>query len=316
MAFASRSVSLSALRQLGSGPAVASSSRNVAAAAFSTSSSSLAASSQEDATARKPPFTAAAEASQGSTERNAIGRGRKSAGRGRPKMLAPFDEWIQSDARAYKQPKPGMGPNWIGDTPFPLNPSFNPPAPVRQSTKSEIWRLHTSDPATYTIRALSDKFSVGLQRMEAILRLKALEVEWASQDKPLQSEFQSNMDRLLGAQDRKRAPEPEPSQQSTDKSVRGSQHEEFAEAEPLDAPSVVAPALADERLKRSSMIAALPSGGPDHDAHSTSKVVRTGRAPIAITNVAGDSYMGAGRVDRNVRRAEKRKGSKATSTKA
>jgi hypothetical protein len=96
-------------------------------------------------------------------------------------MLAPFDEWIQSDARAYKQPKPGMGPNWIGDTPFPLNPSFNPPAPVRQSTKSEIWRLHTSDPATYTIRALSDKFSVGLQRMEAILRLKALEVEWASQ---------------------------------------------------------------------------------------------------------------------------------------
>ena len=181
MVLASRSTTvLSALRQLGSGPAVASSSRSVAVA-FSTSSTSYAAPNMEQATARKGPFTSAAEASPASTERNAIGRGRKSAGRGRPKMLAPFDEWIHSDARVYKHPKPGMGPNWIGDTPFPLNPSFNPPPPIRQGTKAEIWRLHTSDPAQWTIRALSEKFSIGLQRMEAILRLKALESEWTSQ---------------------------------------------------------------------------------------------------------------------------------------
>ena len=127
----------------------------------------------------------------------------------------------------------------------------------------------------------------------------------------MQSEFQSNMDRLLGAQDRKRVPEPEPSVQSTDNSVRGTQHEEFSEADPLDAPSVIAPALAEESLKRSSMIAALPSGGPDADAQSTSTVVSTSRAPLAITRVSGDSYKGAGRVDRNVRRAEKRKGPQA-----
>ncbi|SPO23677.1 uncharacterized protein UTRI_03796_B [Ustilago trichophora] len=307
MAFASRSASFSALRQLGSGPAIASSSRSVAVA-FSTSSTSHAA--PQEATARKGPFTSAAEASPSPTETNAIGRGRKSAGRGRPKMLAPFDEWIQSDARIYKQPKPGMGPNWIGETPFPLNPSFNPPAPVRQSTKTEIWRLHSSNPSQWTIRALSEKFSVGLQRMEAILRLKALEVEWTSQDKPLQSEFQSNMDRLLGAQDRKRAPEPEPSVQSTDNSVRGTQHEEFSEASPLNAPSVIAPALREESRKRADMIAALPSGGPDVEAKGSSKVISTNRAPLSITNVAGDSYKGAGRVDRNVRRAEKRKGAK------
>ncbi|TKY85489.1 hypothetical protein EX895_005651 [Sporisorium graminicola] len=311
MAFATRSSSLSALRQLGSGPAVASSSRTVVAALSTSASSSYAAPTSEEATARKAPFSAASEASRSPTEPNAIGRGHKSAGRGRPKMLAPFDEWIQSDARAYKQPKPGMGPNWIGDTPFPLNPSFNPPAPVRQSTKSEIWKLHESDPKQWTIRALSEKFSIGLQRTEAILRLKALEGEWTSQSKPLQSEFQSNMDRLLGAQDRKRAPEPEPSVQSTDKSLRGTQHEEFSESDPLDAPSVIAPALAQEGLKRSSMIAALPSGGPDADAKSSSKVVKTARAPLSITNVSGDSYKGAGRVERNVRRAEKRKGSQA-----
>lgn len=226
-------------------------------------------------------------------------------------MLAPFDEWIQSDARAYKQPKPGMGPNWIGDTPFPLNPSFNPPAPIRQSTKTEIWRLHASDPKEWTIRALSEKFSIGLQRTEAILRLKALESEWTSKNKPLQSEFQSNMDRLLGAQDRKRMPESEPSVQSTSKSMRGAQHEEFSEADSLDAPSVIAPAMAEESLKRASMIAALPSGGPDVDAKSSTKVIKTQRAPLSITKVSGDSYKGAGRVERNVRRAEKRKGPKA-----
>lgn len=116
------------------------------------------------------------------------------------------------------------------------------------------------------------------------------------------------MDRLLGAQDRKRVPESEPSVQSTDKSVRGTQHEEFSESDPLDAPSVIAPALSDESLKRSSMIAALPSGGPDADAKSSSKVVKTSRAPLSITKVSGDSYKGAGRVERNIRRAEKRKG--------
>lgn len=116
------------------------------------------------------------------------------------------------------------------------------------------------------------------------------------------------MDRLLGAQDRTRAPEPEPSVQSTDNSVRGAQHEEFSEAAPLDAESVIAPALAEESLKRSSMIAALPSGGPDVDASSEKKVVNMKRAPLAITNVSGDSYRGAGRVERNLRRAETRKG--------
>lgn len=115
------------------------------------------------------------------------------------------------------------------------------------------------------------------------------------------------MDRLLGAQDRRRAPEPEPSFQSNATSVRGIQHEEFSEAAPLDAPSVIAPALADESLKRSSMIAALPSGGPDPDAKTSDRPGRKGRVPLVITRVSGDSYKGAGRVERNERRADKRK---------
>lgn len=118
------------------------------------------------------------------------------------------------------------------------------------------------------------------------------------------------MDRLLGAQDRTRLPEPEPSVQSTANSVRGTQHEEFSEAAPLDAPSVITPALEEESMKRSSMIAALPSGGPDADANASDRMASTGRVPLAITRVSGDSYKGAGRVERNIKRAVKRKAAK------
>lgn len=96
-------------------------------------------------------------------------------------MLPPFPTWIQSGAMALKYPKPGMGPNWIGETPFPLNPSFNPPPPIRQSTKTEIWKLHAENPGTWTIRALSAHYSIGIPRMEAILRLKALEMDWVAE---------------------------------------------------------------------------------------------------------------------------------------
>ncbi|PWZ03863.1 hypothetical protein BCV70DRAFT_171019, partial [Testicularia cyperi] len=308
MSFSTRAA-MPALRQFGSGPAFASSSRS-AVATFSTSASCSSSTSGEEATSRKSPYSAAAEATPSPNERNSIGRGRRSAGRGRPKMLPPFEQWIATEANAYKQPKPGMGPNWIGDTPFPLNPAFNPPPPVRQSTKTEIWKLHASDPKKWTIRALSEKYSIGNQRMEAILRLKALENEWQALDKPLQIDFQTNMDRLLGAQDRTRAPEAEPAVQSRDNSVRGIQHEEFSEADPLTAPSVIAPALAEESARRSAMISALPSGGPDTTAIKASKTLRNAtksRPALAITNVSGDSYKGAGRVERNQRRAAKRK---------
>ena len=41
-----------------------------------------------------------------------------------------------------------------------------------------MWRRHTSDPAQWTVRSLSNQFRVSLERTEAILRLKALEEEF------------------------------------------------------------------------------------------------------------------------------------------
>ena len=44
-----------------------------------------------------------------------------------------------------------------------------------------MWRLHSEAPDQWTVRSLSSKFRVSLERTESILRLKALETEWTQQ---------------------------------------------------------------------------------------------------------------------------------------
>lgn len=88
-----------------------------------------------------------------------------------------FDEWVESpDAERYRYPK-GRGPHWLGRTPFPMNPAFNPPPPVAARTRAEMWDKHHKDPVTCSIRGLAYMYNLPLDRVTAILRLKALEQE-------------------------------------------------------------------------------------------------------------------------------------------
>lgn len=89
--------------------------------------------------------------------------------------LPPYRQWLKSGAQAYRFPKPRRGPHWLGETPFPQNPFFHPSPPVHQSVRDDMWRLHAQSPHQWTVRSLSSKFRVSLERTEAILRLKALE---------------------------------------------------------------------------------------------------------------------------------------------
>ena len=89
--------------------------------------------------------------------------------------LPPYRQWLKSGAQAYRFPKPRRGPHWLGETPFPQNPFFHPPPPVHQNVRDDMWRLHTQSPQQWTVRSLSSKFRISLERTEAILRLKALE---------------------------------------------------------------------------------------------------------------------------------------------
>lgn len=129
------------------------------------------------------------------------------------------------------------------------------------------------------------------------------------QKKPLQDDFQSNMDRLLGAQERSRAPEAKPATQTKDGSSRGVQHEEFSDADPLSTPSVLGPALAAEMESRRATMAELHTGGPDPTAIGRTRTMPSAtakRSSLQVVNVSGDSYKGAGTVEKNIKRAAKR----------
>lgn len=95
-------------------------------------------------------------------------------------ILPPYQEWFSGDGKQYEEAPPGRGPFWIGDTPFPLNPSFDPPPPLSRDQKLTIWKLHSSDPEN-SIRVLSGKFGISMERIRAILRLQALESEWTQE---------------------------------------------------------------------------------------------------------------------------------------
>ncbi|CAD6884792.1 unnamed protein product [Tilletia controversa] len=254
------------------------------------------------------------------------GAARPGRSRRGPTSILPFEQWIKGPIAArYKETPTTRGPHWIGDTPFPLNTSFQPPAPIHAKVKDELWRLHAADPAEHTVRALSSQFSIGIPRVEAILRLKALELEFRQKGHPLQTEFQSNMDRLLGSELRPNLnPEQSPVPERAHHSPRGQIFEEKPEsASDKGYGSILAPALAAVEAEQEAAVRALPNRGVDHDAispprtigssskSSTSSSALKQRAVLTVVNVAGRSYEGDGRIARNQKRAVKRSKVKA-----
>jgi hypothetical protein len=62
--------------------------------------------------------------------------------------------------------------------PFPLNPTFRPPAPIGEHVKQEIWEKFVGEPEVYTPKTLALEYRLSVPRIEAIIRLKALEYLW------------------------------------------------------------------------------------------------------------------------------------------
>ncbi|PWN97826.1 hypothetical protein FA09DRAFT_329984 [Tilletiopsis washingtonensis] len=118
----------------------------------------------------------------------------------RAAIMPPFERWIQTAAKQYKLPPMGRGPFWIGSTPFPLNPTFKPSPPLPTYTRQALWAAHIAEPkGSGAPRALSTRFHIPIDRVEAVLRLCALEKEWVKERRPLQTHFASSMERLLGS---------------------------------------------------------------------------------------------------------------------
>lgn len=106
--------------------------------------------------------------------------------------------------------------------PFPLNPSFRPPTPLSDAHKTRIYRSFVdavksqseqsstssskstsssssaSKSETYFVRKLAMQYNLSMDRIRAIVRLKALEENMQSQGKEIQGKFLAGMEEALG----------------------------------------------------------------------------------------------------------------------
>jgi hypothetical protein len=63
-----------------------------------------------------------------------------------------------------------------------LNPTFKPSPPLPTYTRQALWAAHIAEPkGSGAPRALSTRFHIPIERVEAVLRLCALEKEWAKE---------------------------------------------------------------------------------------------------------------------------------------
>ncbi|KAL0951758.1 hypothetical protein HGRIS_008430 [Hohenbuehelia grisea] len=106
-----------------------------------------------------------------------------------------YREFLETIGAQYKH---ATCKQWLGgNVPFPLNPSFKPPAPVPDAVRSKIYHDYMVNPKAETIRQLARTHNISLKRVDAILRLKGMEADWVK-GKPLQTGFQFGMENILG----------------------------------------------------------------------------------------------------------------------
>ncbi|KAJ3377944.1 hypothetical protein HDU92_007796 [Lobulomyces angularis] len=86
------------------------------------------------------------------------------------------------------------------NTPFPSNPFYKPIPPLSNETRNKIYELYVENPVVYTTRKLGELFGISIIRVSAILRLKALEAEYAEKEITIQNRFSEHMDNLLLAE--------------------------------------------------------------------------------------------------------------------
>ncbi|KAJ1986689.1 hypothetical protein GGI04_006176, partial [Coemansia thaxteri] len=84
--------------------------------------------------------------------------------------------WVLTQSKPYKNMKPGQT-NYINGSnrPFPLNPFFRPKMPVPDAKKEQIYKDYLRSPEKNTPRVLGAKYNISIKRVEAIIKLKAIE---------------------------------------------------------------------------------------------------------------------------------------------
>ncbi|KZO92753.1 hypothetical protein CALVIDRAFT_567054 [Calocera viscosa TUFC12733] len=103
-----------------------------------------------------------------------------------------YAKWIANAGSKWKLPVEG-GPNWLGMAVgqdetgygliFPKNPSFRPPTPLSNADRNTIFAAWQRQPGEVTVRELSAKYGISLDRINAVIKLKQYEVDWLKKQK-------------------------------------------------------------------------------------------------------------------------------------
>ncbi|KAI8325417.1 hypothetical protein GQ54DRAFT_295456 [Martensiomyces pterosporus] len=142
----------------------------------------------------------AAEAKPENVAAAAAPKAARSAPTGIPGRLMGYKRWLRLQGGAFKSVQPGKT-NYVGgrDIPFPLNPAFRPRAPVSDATREAIYKDYLADPLSNTPRVLGEKYGISIRRVEAILKLKAIEHHMVEYEQGVsQKKLTAGMESMLG----------------------------------------------------------------------------------------------------------------------
>ncbi|KAI8903107.1 eukaryotic mitochondrial regulator protein-domain-containing protein [Gorgonomyces haynaldii] len=85
------------------------------------------------------------------------------------------------------------------DQPFPLNPWFKPEPPLSDKTRSAVYELYKKDAEKWNPRQLAEHFGVSIVRVQAMIKLKALEEHMQRNGQPLMHALTEGMEHMLGS---------------------------------------------------------------------------------------------------------------------
>ncbi|KAJ1897872.1 hypothetical protein LPJ66_003103 [Kickxella alabastrina] len=118
----------------------------------------------------------------------------------KPERSLGYKGWLITEGGAFKNTRSGRT-NYIGgiNKPFPLNPYFRPRAPIPDAKKEALYAEYLQAPEKNTPRVLGEKYSISLKRVEAILKLKAIEHHMVEYGEIVaQKKFTAGMESMLG----------------------------------------------------------------------------------------------------------------------
>ncbi|GAA5867286.1 hypothetical protein JCM1840_005011 [Sporobolomyces johnsonii] len=206
-----------------------------------------------------------------------------------------YRAWLNGEGARFRTGIKGK-PNWIGDTPFPLNPTFRPNPPLADAIKTKIYNAYVHNilvknaTDSQVVRAVSSKFGVGMDRVRAVIRLKELEKSWKEEGRALQTELLKGMESHLGVRAPGEywrgveSPDPVEPQLASNKTIF-----EMVDVESGDSP-VFLPLLSRVPKRDVSLTSPPLSDSPSSTFRTPNTTVvpasRPGRAPTVFTDLS------------------------------